>query len=451
MRESKSTAERHGSTRRRFLGIVGATGVATLAGCSDDGDNGNDGNDGSDGDNGASDGDGEDGEGDGGSDGTSTDAGASDLGSTTVGILSPLSGPFSSLGPGQRDGAELAVQRINDSDEYSVEMERVVKDTQTEPAAAQQSAQQVVQQDGAEYIVGGISSSVALGLNEFAAAQEVVSFPGAAAVRITGRDCNEWVFRTNAHTAQTAAAISAYTVNNLGTNVWFHIADYAYGDSVYNRVRERMQAANDQFTEVGKTASQLGASNFESFISQINNSEADVAVLGMTGGDLINFVAQAANAGLKDEVTLVSPTMTFQVVRRAAGNAALDTYGAVRYLPDLDTDHNRTFVEAYRNAYDATPDVFARDSYDALLMLAQAMEEIGTIAPSEIKDELAGRPLSTVFGDVQFRPCDHQAENPTWMGRLVEGDGDVPDVELLDRVEGSANLPPCSELGCNLG
>lgn len=448
MTSSKSSNNTKGSTRRKFLIATGTISLTGFAGCSGGG-NGTDtelsGND-----TGAN----TDTELSGnntGTDGTNTGGsgnGGGSIESTTVGVLSPMTGAYSSLGPAQREGAKLAIQRANEK--FDVELTAVYGDTETSVDAAQQEAQRVVQQEGAEYIVGAVSSSVALGLNEFAAAEKLVYYSGAAAVSVTGENCNEWVFRTNAHTAQIAEAISAYSVNNLGTNVWFHIADYAYGNSVYNRVSSRMQEANDSYQEIGVTRSQLGSTNYDSFISQISNSNADIAVLGMTGGDLINFVNQAADQGLTDQVDLVGPTMTFQSVRAATGANAVGTYGGVRYLPSIETDHNQEFVNNYQSEYESTPDVFARDSYDAIHMMAQTMQEIGDSEPEKVKDEMAGRPLSTVFGDVQFRPCDHQAENPTWMGKLVQDDSDVAAVERVSKVEGPKTLPSCDEVGCNL-
>jgi branched-chain amino acid transport system substrate-binding protein len=288
---------RNVSSRRRFLALASTAGITGLAGCSGgggggegDGGNGSDG-EGSGGSNGSGgsetdtaggneSGDGGGGETTGGTtsggNGSAGSGGSADLGSVTVGILNPISGAYSSLGPGQRSGAELAVQQINESDEFGVEIEPVYADTETATSAAQGSAQRLVQQEGAEYLFGAISSSVALSLNEFAASEEFVYFPGGAAVPITGENCNQWVFRCETNTAQIAEAISGYSVNNLGTNVWFHIADYAYGESVYNRVSSRMQESNDEYQEVGLTRSQLGSSNFGSFISQISNSNAEV-------------------------------------------------------------------------------------------------------------------------------------------------------------------------------
>lgn len=402
------------TNRRRFLAAAGATGVAGLAGCLGSVGGGGGGN------------------------------------TVTYGALNPISGAYSSLGPAQRQGSELAVQQINESDEFDIEVDLVTADTETDPTQAQQAAEGLVNRDGADYLVGAISSSVAIALNEFAANEEVIYNPGGAAVPITGANCNEYVFRFETNTAQVAEAVSEYTVQNLGTKVWFHIADYAYGESVLNRVRSRMKQADANLEVVGTSRSQLGASNYDSFITDISNSDAEVAVLGMTGGDLINFVNQANDQGLKEQVNLMSPTMSFQVVRGALGQAAVGTYGGVRYLPKLETGDNQQFVEAYREEFDADPDNFARVGYDSIRMTVRGMAEADSTDPTEVKDVLAGMQMPTIFGQNQFRTCDHQAENPTWMGELVEGDGEMADVELLSKVEGPNTLPDCSETGCSL-
>lgn len=398
------------SSRRKFIASAGAAGALALAGCSSGGGD-----------------------------------------TVTVASLNPMSGAFSSLGPNQRLGAELARDQINNNDNYDFEVELAKGDTQTEASAASGEAQRLVQQDGAEFIIGAISSSVALGLNEFASQTgNFVYFPGGAAVPITGSSCNEWVFRFETNTAMIAEAISAYSVNNLGTNVWFHIADYAYGDSVYNRVKSRMQSASGDFSEAGKSTSELGSSNFGSYISQISNSNADIVVLGMTGGDLVSFTNQAANQGLTDDVTVVGPTQTFQSVLAGTGANSLGTYGGVRYLPKLETGDNQQFVDAYQSKNDSLPGNFARVGYDSLRLIAKGMNDAGSTDYEDVRDQLEGSTYTTVLGDITLREDDHQATNPTWMGQLVESDSDIPNVELINKVAGGENLPPASELGCNL-
>lgn len=410
--DSADSSVRSDTSRRKFLAAAGATSAFALAGC-----------------------------GDGSSGGTDT---------VTVASLNPISGNYSSLGPSQVQGARLAVDQINGNDNYDFEFELVEGDTETESGAAQAEAQRVVQQEGAEFVFGAISSSVALALNDFASSSEFVYFPGGAAVPVTGSSCNEWVFRFETNTAQIAEAISAYTVNNLGSNVWFHYADYAYGESVYNRVKSRMQDADSDFNEVGVTTSELGSSNYGSYISQISNSDADTVVLGMTGGDEVNFTNQAADQGLIDEMAVVGPTATFQSIRAGTGANSVGKYGGVRYVPSLETGDNQQFVESYMDAEGSTPDNFARVGYDSIRLMAKGMNEAGSTNPGDVRDALEGGTFQTVLGDITLREGDHQATNPTWMAEIVEGDGDLPAVELLEKVESEDTLPPASELGCDL-
>jgi branched-chain amino acid transport system substrate-binding protein len=401
-------------SRRTFLALAGAAGTGALAGCV------------------------------GGFGGQNIDG-------VTYGMLNPMTGPYGGLAEGQRQGAELAVQHVNDSDEFSFEINAVYEDTEADASTGRQRARKVVQQDGAQYIMGAISSSTALALNSFAEQEEVIYNPGAAAMNITGSECNEYVFRAETHTAQIAEAVAPWTANNVGTKVWFHIADYEYGQSVREEWSSRMEAASDDFEVVGDSSSELGASNFGSFISQIRNSDAEVAILGMTGGDLINFVGQAAEQGLKEDVELVSPTMTFQVVRNALGPAAYGTYGGVRYNAQIETGDNQDFVSAYEDEYEATPDSFARVAYDSVRMTAHGIEEAGTNDPEEVKDTLPGLEVPSLFGPNQFRECDHQAMNPVWAGENVQPDsGESAQVELRTKIEGQNAIPACEDTQCDL-
>ena len=404
-------------SRRRFLAAVGGIGATTFAGCIEN---------------------------IGGGGGGSNDT-------VRYGVLSPMSGAYSSLGPEQRRGAKLAVKTINQSDAFDFEIEATYKDTGTTPATARKAAKQAVEQFGASYLMGAISSSVALALNSFAESKEVIYNPGAAAIPITGTSCNEYVFRAETNTAQVAEAISAYTVKNLGHKVWFHIADYAYGESVLKRVRSEMRAAASDLKIIGVSRSQLGANNYDPFITEIANSAAEVCIIGMTGGDLITFVNQAASQGLKDDIILVSPTMTFAPVRKALGPTAVDTYGGVRYLPTLKTGDNQAFVTAYKQKHDAPPDNFARVGYQSIRMTAQGIKKADSTDPTTVKDTLSGLKMSTIFGTNQFRECNHQALNPTWMGKLVPSESDdMPDVKLLKKVKGRNAVMPCAETECKI-
>ncbi|WP_306057549.1 ABC transporter substrate-binding protein [Natronococcus wangiae] len=381
------------------------------------------------------------------------DNGDEEFDTVQFGVLEPFTGEFAELAKERHRGTELAIREINESDEYDFEIEYSEYDTQLDPATATQRAQEAVQSDEAQFITGCISSSAALAINDFAADNEIVYTPGAADVSITGAECNEYVFRFETNTAQIAEVMARWTADELGDRIFYHVADYAYGDSVLNEVETRMEAISDSSERVGVTRSDPGSTDFEAFISQIADAsdEADALVVGMTGADLAIFLSQASSRGLQDEIPIVTTTGSFRAVRAGAGEGAYNVYSGVRYVPEIETGDNEEFVEAYEGEYDDVPDNFSRVGYESIRMVANGIREAGSRNPTTVKDTLSGMGHDTIFGPNEFRECDQQAMNPVWMGECVEPDeGELADVVLLSELSGEDAAPDCEETGCDL-
>jgi branched-chain amino acid transport system substrate-binding protein len=372
-----------------------------------------------------------------------------DIGTVKYGFLNPMTGPYGGLAVGQRNGNKLAVQWVSESDDFDFEMEGFYEDTEADASTGQQMAQKLKQQEDVGYLQGAISSSTALGLNSFAEQNQVIYNPGGAAIPITGAECNKYVFRFETSTAQIAESAAPYTMENIGTDVWFHIADYAWGNSVRKEWGDRMDAAGD-LTVVGDSKSALGAGNYSSYISQMANSDASVAMLGLNGGDLIKFLKQAEGQGLQDQIKLVSPTASFQIVRGAAGTAAEGVHSGVRYLPKLESGDNPEFAQRYQDQFDTTPDNFARVGFESVRMVAKGIQEAGTKDPTAVAETLSGMEMNTIFGQNRFRECDQQAVNPVWMGEIEAGSGEMPAVNVVEKIEGENAIPPCGSTECSL-
>ena len=378
-----------------------------------------------------------------------TQTSESDIGTVTVGILVPTSGPAGALGTAQEKGTELGVQYVNESEEFTFEIEPVYEDTETNPSTGRQKTRRIVEENGAQYIAGGLESSVALGIADYVAQQDIVYMSGAATVELTGSQCNQNTFRNETNAAQQMAGAVDYAAEELGTKWWLHTSDGAYGQSAINQIERRIEAQNLNVDIVGRTMPERGTSDFGPYISQISNSEAEVLMIPKTGGDLINFMTQADNAALKEEVEIMGTALFAQASRTALGQSAVGTYSSTLYNHKLETGDNPRFVKAYQDEYDDTPGSFARVGYELIRTAARGIQESGTADPTEVRSTLEGLQMTTVLGETSFRPCDHQAVNPVWTGEIIETETGT-DVELLDRVTGEDAIRPCEETGCSL-
>ncbi|MEY7851089.1 ABC transporter substrate-binding protein [Natrarchaeobius sp. A-rgal3] len=405
-------------SRRRLLQATGAAGVAGFAGCvSETEENGNGNGNGGDG---------------------------GEIGTVTFGILSPVSGGFSPQGGPQRQGAETAVEYVNESDEFDFEIEPVYEDTETEPSVGRRRAQRVVEEDEAEYIVGTVNSAVALAVAEYAGSQGVIYTSGGAAMEITEEECNEYTFRNETNTAQQASGVSEWIIDEGYENVWIHTADYAYGNSAIEEIEASLEGEDVEV--VGETTPSQGTDDFGPYISQIADSDADVLAIPLTGSGLIDFIGQADSAGLKDEVDIIGTANFARVVRNALGPAVAGTYSAALYDADLEVGDNEQFVSQYEEMHGELPDSFSRVGYEAVRMTARGIQEAGTSNPSEVKDALADLEMETIIGATHFRDCDHQSANPVWPSEIVlqEEDDEMTELNILNDIPAEETTPECS-------
>jgi branched-chain amino acid transport system substrate-binding protein len=438
-------------SRRTLLRTIGAAGVVGLAGCTGSG--------GGSGDGGSGGTETSDGSGDGGSgDGGSGDGGSSDGGSTgssggetiTVGWLYPLTGPYGGLATFQEQGAKLAIKRINANGGIDgMQVEGVHEDTQADPQTGKQKARKLVQQDDVDALFGCISSAVGSAVAGYAEAENVPFYPDVAADGLTMENCKRTTFRYETRASQTAAAGAPWAVDNFGTDVWIHNADYLWGNSVASAWERTAKDHDGGVQVVGSTRSELGATDFSSYISQIMSSDAEWVVTGLNGGDAVNFLKQANSYGLKSEKTLVSPVNAFQFIRKAAGEAAQNTYSAIRYYEGFDTAANTQFVQAFRDEYDAVPDNFAHVSWVYMYLYKLAVEEAGSAAADDVIEAQTAVSFDGPMGTTSYRECDHQAARPYSMGKIVApGDHDWPDIEVSTTIDADQATVPCSSVSC---
>lgn len=428
-------------TRRRFLkigGAAGAVGLTGLAGCT--GGSGNGGGSG--------------GTTEGGSTptptSTSTGGGGGGSESVTFGAIHPITGPYGALAQFQKQGVDLAVKSINDAGMLDGKATAVHMDSQLDPQTGRQAAKQLVEEQGVDVLIGCISSSVGEVVADYAASQNVPYMCGTAANTITMDNCKRTTFRYEMRAQQTGVATTPWAVSNFGTNVWIHNADYAWGNSVGKAWSEQAQAASSDVKILGHTKSDLGATDFSSYISQISASDADWVATGLNGGDAVNFLKQASSYGLKGTVDIVSPTNAFQFIRKAAASAATGTYATIRYFEKFDSQANKDFASQFRDAYGNPPDNFAHVEWVDAHMYAKAVAQAGSTKPGDVIPALEQVEYDGPMGKVSYRACDHQAARPVNLGKITPPEEyDWPSIQVMETVSAQDAITPCEQTGCS--
>ncbi|WP_410767467.1 ABC transporter substrate-binding protein [Haloferax sp. DFSO60] len=432
-------------SRRQLLkhvGVAGTVGLAGLAGCAGQQESGGGGGSG------------------GGSGGgqeetgtqqeeTTSESGSNDL---KVGFVVPLSGPLSAPGEAEQRGAQLAVQHVND--EFGGINGRnvvgVFEDTQTDPAVGREKARKLVESDDVDVLMGAVSGAVSLSVADYAYSAGVPYYTYGGSNSITGAECKPTTFRYQFSADQDARAGAPWALDNLGQNVWIHYADYSFGQSIrdtWQSVIENTEGSNI----VNVTKTPLGTSDYSSYISQMQSSNADWVLTALSGSDSINFLKQADQFGLKNQMDIMSPLNSQQPLRQGAGMAAVDTYTIIRYSYKYDTPANAELVAAYNDAYDAPPDDPGAVMWSSLRLYAQAAEKSGSTATADIVSGMADLESEEAMGPVTMRECDHQAVRDYPVGKIVAPEEyDWPALSVSEVRPADEITESCANGGCEM-
>ena len=293
-----------------------------------------------------------------------------------VGLLVPTSGVYSLLGESMRAGFALYLDTNPDAF-GGRRIETVEVDEGETPDTGVRGAQRLVTEEEVAVVIGIVNSAAALGARDlFDESQIPLIIANAGANDITGAAASPYIFRVSFSNRQPNFALGQFMFDEVAQEGVFLIApDYAAGTEQMAGFREAYEAAGG--TIVGQVAPPFAQTqDYQPFLAEIQNAGAQAVHAFFSGGEAVTFVQQYSQFGLGGTIPLLgSGFLTEGAVLQGQGAAANGIRTSLHYVSDLDNPRNAEFVEAYQAAYDALPDVFAVQAYDAAQLLDLGLQE----------------------------------------------------------------------------
>jgi branched-chain amino acid transport system substrate-binding protein len=185
-------------------------------------------------------------------------------------------------------------------------------------------------------------------------------------------DAGDWIFRIASSDAANSAGLARFALRELGTRAAILYANEPYGRGLREGFGKAYRAAGGELVEEypyieGTTQ------DFEAYLMGIQTAGPDLIFIGGLDASAGLIIQQARELGIEAPIIGGDGLL---------GLAGLDpvydgTYVGLLYHPDAPGQTSRQFVEAYRSAYGELPDHFAALAYDAVMLVAQAAEEVG--------------------------------------------------------------------------
>jgi branched-chain amino acid transport system substrate-binding protein len=289
-----------------------------------------------------------------------------------IGLLTVKTGPLAQGGIQMEQGISLFLKhRGNRLAGRTAEL--IIADTGGNPAGARTKAQELIERDQVDLIVGPLAAFELLAISDYAAQHRCPILSLAAAEDMTQRKPNPYFVRTSATSAQPMHPLADYARKELNYTTVITVAnDFAYG-------YEEMGGFQRVFEDAGgrvkaKLWPPLVTPDYTPFIAQM--SDADAIVSGLGGSNPIKFMRQYKDQGLTLPVLGGGVAMDDGLLK-SFGDEAIGAISCAAYTADLGTPSNQRFVADSIRDYGGIPGSYAAGLYTNGQVVEAALEQTG--------------------------------------------------------------------------
>jgi branched-chain amino acid transport system substrate-binding protein len=290
-----------------------------------------------------------------------------------VGFLTIKSGALAAGGRQMEEGLALFLKERNNTI-AGRKVQLFTADTAGQPAVTKTKAQELVERDKVQVIIGPLAAFEALAVDDYIRQVKVPTIsPSAAAEDLTQRKTNPWFVRAVGTSAQPMHPLGEYAAKTLGYKRVVTIGDdFAFG---HEGVAGFQRAFEDNGGKVvQKLWSPLNVADYGTYISQIKTN-ADAVVIAFAGANGPRFLKQYREYGVKLPV-LASMTSVDEGILKNMGDEALGVISSGWYAATIDSPANKTFVQSVNRDYKADPGYYTVGAYGAALMLEEALKQV---------------------------------------------------------------------------
>ena len=315
-----------------------------------------------------------------------------DIETINIGCVLSTSGLLGSKGEERMAAARLAVEEINSEGGVLGKQVRLIeKDDATKADQCLKQIKKMVASDGVQVLVGGMSSGAVMASGYYLAENEVLMVsPSATAAEISNQIWTNWVFRTAPSDALQGRVLARVIMDREFTRLATIVQANSYGAGLE-------KALVDALENVEWTGKHVIAVHFDpdkkdhvNQLSNIKESNPDVIFAVTYVEDGIRVFKQAAEADLTEiawlgcdgnygEQMFTDPECAdFMEKAIIAGTRHVSPASTIYY----------EFASAYKSATGKAPGVYCDTTYDAIKMIAEAIENAGVYNGPAIRDNL---------------------------------------------------------------
>jgi len=317
-----------------------------------------------------------------------------------IGIYLPMTGQNAA-------GGQMSMEGINLAHEHKGEVlgkpiRLVLVDDKSDKVEAANAVTRLIDKEKAVGIIGSYASYLAIPGSEVANKAGIPMIANTATNPLVTQG-KEFVFRACFIDPLQGTALANFAVEDLGAKTAMIILDRAndYSVGLANYFKESFEKATGN--EVEEIKYNSGDQDFTAQLTVVKGKNPDVLFIPAGSyGDAGLIAKQARDLGITS-VFMGGDTWDTPEFAEIGGEAIDGSYFSTHFDPEQTTESAKAYCEAFEKKYNKPSSSAAALSYDAYMLLVDAIERANSTDPVAIRDALASvKDFQGVTGVINF-------------------------------------------------
>jgi branched-chain amino acid transport system substrate-binding protein len=275
-----------------------------------------------------------------------------------LGLMTVKTGPLAQGGIQMEQGV---LTYLKDADYMMAgrKVELVTADTGGAPAGAKTKAQELIERDKVDVILGPLAAFELLAITDYIREQKTPLLSLAAADDLSQRRPNPYFLRASATSSQAMHPMGHYAATELKLKRVATITeDLAFGYEEIGGFQAAFQA--DGGCVVNKLWPPLVTPDYTPYIAQI--ADCDGVCQGFAGSNPLRFMKAYTDAGMRYPV-VTGWTGGDDALLKSFGSEAIGLVSCSPYSLEVETERNHRFIDGMQKNFNVLPGFYAAGLY----------------------------------------------------------------------------------------
>ena len=302
-----------------------------------------------------------------------------------IGAIGPLTGAAAAYGNAVVNGAQIAVDEINEAGGINgVKIEYKGEDDELN-AEKSVNAYNTLKDWGMQILVGSTTSACSIAVSENTKADNMFQLTPSG----SAEDCVKYdnVFRVCFSDPNQGIASAQYiSDHNLATKVGIiYDSSDVYSSGIYQKFVQESEGKNYEIVSA-EAYTQDNNTDFSVQLQKAKDAGADLVFLPIYYSDAALILTQANTMGYAPTFFGVDGMDGILTVENFDTSLAEGLMLLTPFAADATDDLTVNFVKKYNEKYGETPNQFAADAYDAVYIIKAAIEKSGVTPDMSVSD-----------------------------------------------------------------